>query len=289
MLSYGLFNNFNDAGTLLMDAKTDNFFIAAFIDPISVGIYSFYTRLDEMAGNILPGRLFENVVQPMFFAVSLEDAPRKLPQYFTFLLNMNLLLQWPILAFCLVYHADIVNVIFGGKFVEQSWLLPLLIGFAVINTCGTPATLVAQYKERAGIILASKTLVVYNVLAMLALIPLFGLYGAAIARGSGLAFKNLFIWWHVRRDAVWTNAKTALVWSVLLWSCVAGLCEFVRVSLPTQTVIQLAIGAAICGFASLIHMRGRAISDSDRRILEALSAGKEMRHLRRLGLLPHPG
>src|SRR6185295_9949759 len=99
----------------------------------------------------------------------------------------------------------------------------------------------------------------------------------------------LFIWWHVRRDAVWTNAKAAIVWSLLLWSAVIALCELVRMGLPTQAVIQLAIGAAICGLASLIHMRGGAISESDRRILEALSAGKETRHLRRLGLLPVGG
>jgi O-antigen/teichoic acid export membrane protein len=286
MVSYGLYNNFNDAGTLLMDAKTDNFFIAALLDPISVGIYAFYTRLNEMAGNLLPMRLFENVIQPMFFAIPPEQAPRRLPQYFTFLLNINLLLLWPMLAFSLVYHADIVMVIFGGKYIENSWLLPLLIGFSVVNTIGTPVTLVAQYKEKAGIILLSKAFAIYNVIAMLALLPAYGVFGAGIARGSGQALKNVFIWWHVRHDARWTNARSAIGSSILLWGVVVALCCFLKAHVRMHEVLQLIIGAAICGLAALAHMRGPAVSESDRGILASVFEGKETRHLRRLGLLP---
>lgn len=286
MLRYGLFNNFNDAGTLLMDAKTDNFFIAAFIDPISVGIYAFYTRLTEMAGNVLPIRLFENVIQPMFFAIPHEEASWRLRQYFTFLLNINLLLQWPLFAFCIVYHSDIVVVIFGGEYAGHSWLLPLLIGFSVVNTVGTPLTLVAQYKERAGIILLSKVFAAYNVIAMLLLLPAFGIYGAALARGSAQALKNLFIWWHVRREAVWTNAASAIPFSLCLWGAVDLLCYLVRVYAHIHVLAQLLVGALICTAASLVHMRGRGLADSDRRILASVFQGRETRHLRRLGLLP---
>lgn len=289
MFKYGLYNNFNDAGSLLMDAKADNFFIAAYLDPLSVGIYAFYARLNEMAGNVLPIRLFENVIQPMFFAIAPAEAQWRVPQYFTFLLNLNLVLQWPLLAFCAVYHADIVAVVFGGKFVEHSWLLPLMIGFALVNMLGTPVTLVAQYRERAGIILLSKAFAIYNVAAMLLLLPAFGLYGAAFARSSGQALKNAFIWWHVRRDAVWINAWPAISCSLLLWGAVAGLCYLVKAHAHMHVLLQLAAGMAICGAATLIHMRGPAIADSDRRILAALFQGRETRHLRRLGLLPQLG
>ena len=89
-MRYGLFNNFNDAGTLFLDSRIDNFFIAAFMNSVAVGIYSFYMRLNEMAINVLPGRLFDNIIQPMFFAVKPAEADERLPQYFTFLVNANL-------------------------------------------------------------------------------------------------------------------------------------------------------------------------------------------------------
>jgi O-antigen/teichoic acid export membrane protein len=242
-----------------------------------------------MIGNVLPVRLFENVIQPMFFAIRPEEAKQRLPQYFTFLLNINLLLQWPLLAFCSAYHAEIVAVIFGGKFVENSWLLPVLIGFSLVNTIGTPVTLVAQYQERAGIILLSKAFAIYNVVLLLLLVPTFGLYGAAFARGSGQALKNVFIWWHVRHDAIWTNAGAAIPVSVLLWGVVTAVCYVLKTYVHMHVLLQLLIGAAICAGGALIHMRGRAVSDSDRRILASVFKGRETQHLRRLGLLPQLG
>ncbi len=120
LLKYGAFNNFNDAGTLFLDSRIDNFFIAFFMNPVAVGVYSFYMRLNEMALNLLPGRLFDNIIQPMFFAIKSAQADERVPQYFTFLLNTNLLMLWPVLTFCLAYHAQLVLVVFGGKFVQHS-------------------------------------------------------------------------------------------------------------------------------------------------------------------------
>ena len=40
------------------------------------------------------------------------------------------------------YHAEIVQAIFAGKFIEHSWLLPMIMGFAMINTISEPTALV---------------------------------------------------------------------------------------------------------------------------------------------------
>src|SRR5688572_12765312 len=69
MLRYAFFNQFNDAGTFLLSARTDNLFIAALMSPIAVGTYSFYVRLDQMVRHILPMNMFDNVIQPLFFAI----------------------------------------------------------------------------------------------------------------------------------------------------------------------------------------------------------------------------
>jgi O-antigen/teichoic acid export membrane protein len=216
LVKYAVFNNFNDAGTLFLDSRMDNFFIAAFMNAVSVCIYAFYMRLNEMATNVLPVRLFENIIQPMFFAVEPNEAEWRLPQYFTLLLNTNLLLQWPMVAFAVAYHSEIVHVVFGGKFIEHAWLLPIVLGFSTINCFATPVSLVAQYEEKVQIQLLSKVFAGYNIVAMLLLIPYLGLYGAAIASGSAQALKNLFVWWHVRHHAVWLNGRIAVATSMAL-------------------------------------------------------------------------
>lgn len=288
MIRYGLFNNFNDAGSFMMDSRADNFFIAGFIDAVSVGIYSFYTRLNEMISNLQPIRLFENVIQPMFFSVPQSDADRRVPEYFTLLLNMNFVLQWPVLAFSVAYHAQLVQVVFGGKFIEHSWLLPVVIGFATFNLVATPVTLVAQYEERAGTILAGKIFAVYNILAMIALLPYLGLYGAAVASGSAQICKNLFIWWRVRKRAVWLNSSAALLSSIAIWGVVVGAAWIFKRTVPVLPIVHLTIGAILCSIGVLVHLRSPAIAASDRQILGLLFHGKEANFLKRFGLLTAP-
>jgi O-antigen/teichoic acid export membrane protein len=284
LLKYGLFNNFNDAGTYVLSLKSDNFFIAALIDPISVGIYSFYTRLSGMAAGLLPVRLFDNVVQPLFFAILPEEAQRRIPAYFSLLLNTNLMLQLPILVYAICYHTELVRVIFGGKFVEHSWLLPFIVGFATINVMAIPVTLVAQYEEKAGIILLGKIFGVYNVVALLVLLPIAGLYGAALASGSAQALKNLFVWWHVRDKARWLNGGAVVLASLTVWGGAAGICYLVKSLVRAPEILQLLMGAVICGIAALLYMRSPAVSASDRRILGTVLAGREARLLQMLGL-----
>ncbi len=288
LLRYGLFNNFNDAGTLFIDSRIDNFFIAAFMNAVSVGIYSFYMRLNEMAMNLMPGRLFDNIIQPMFFAVKPAEADERLPQYFTFLVNANLLLLWPMLAFAIVYHSELLRVVFGGKYIEHAWLLPLVLGFATLNTFSTPVALVAQYEEKPHIQLLSKMFAAYNVLAMIVLIPMMGLYGAAVAIGTSQLLKNCFVWWHVRRRAVWLNAGISFLSSVALWSVTVAVCFAIKTTIAAPAIIQLLLGIIVIGAAALMQMRGPVLCPSDRDLLLRLFQGREVRVLRALGLLNPP-
>jgi O-antigen/teichoic acid export membrane protein len=220
----------------------------------------------------------------MFFAIPQDKAATRIPRDFSLLLNANLLVHWPILAFALAYHAQIVTVIFGGKFIEYSWLLPLIAAFGMINVIANPVTLVAEYDERPGIILLSKVFAIYNVVALLVLLPLAGLYGAAFASGSAQALKNLFIWWHVRRRAIWNNARGALLSGALLWGAAVALCCVLKAVLGVPALVQLLMGAAICGAAALLYLRTPAISSTDRALLASVLGGREAGILRRLGL-----
>lgn len=285
LLRYGLLNNFNDAGTVFLSAKTDNFFLAAILDPLAVAVYAFYDRLREMLTNIQPLRLFDNVVQPMFFAVPIEEADDKIPRYFSLLLNTTLLLQFPTLVFAIAFHAELVTLVFGGKFGDYSALLPIVIGFATLNAIATPVTLVAQYEERAGIILLSKIFAVYNIIALLALIPFAGVFGAAIATGSSTLFKNLFIWWFARRRARWLNVGSVLIFGTFTWAVVALACELLKSTSAISDLGKLLGGLILCGLGMLIFVRTPAISTSDREILANVLRGREARILGLLGII----
>jgi O-antigen/teichoic acid export membrane protein len=289
LFRYGLYNNFNDAGTFFLDSRIDNFFIAAFMNAVAVGIYSFYLRLNDMALNMLPVRLFDNIIQPLLFAVKPAEADRRMPQYFTFLLNMNLLVLWPLLAFSVAYHSELVRVVFGGKFVDHSWLMCEVLGFATLNSFATPATYIAQYEEKAHIQLLGKVFAIYNVLALFVLVPSLGLYGAALAIGSSQWFKATFVWWHVRKRAVWLNARSAIATSVALWGGTVAVCYGMKSALTVPAIVQLLLGLVVFGCAAMIYVRCPALCRSDRDLLLRLFGGREARLLRGLGFLPAAG
>jgi O-antigen/teichoic acid export membrane protein len=285
LFRYGLFNNFNDAGVFLLYSTVDNFFIAAYLDAVSVGIYSFYGRLRQLVVNSVPGKQFENIVQPMFFAIPPEQADRNIPRFFSFLLNMNLFLMWPALAFATAYHHEIVQLVFHSKFIDKSWLLPVLMGFATLNVVADPASLVAQYEEKAHILLLSKMFAVYNILAMFLLVPVLGIYGAAIAGGTAQTFKNFFIWWHSRKRAKWTNAAPALFSSIVLWGAVVGICYALKALIPFSAIFQVAMGVLVFVIGGLIFIRTPALSSSDRDILRSIVPDKATRLMQRVGFI----
>ncbi|MBV9911554.1 MAG: lipopolysaccharide biosynthesis protein [Sinobacteraceae bacterium] len=285
LLRYGLLNNFNDAGVFFLYSTMDNFFIAAFLDTVSVGIFSFYTRLRQMVLNALPAKQFENIVQPLFFSIPAEQADRNIPRYFSFLFNMNLLILWPAFAFSVAYHRELVQLVFHGKFVEHSWLFPVLMLVGLCNTVSDPATLVAQYEEKAGTLLVSKVFAGYNVLAMLALVPYFGILGAAIASGTAQTLKTLFIWWRVRHRARWLNARASLLWSTGVWAAAVAVCEGIKWLLPPSALIRLTVGLAVFVPAALLYVRTPALSGSDRDILRSVMPDRAARLMQRVGLL----
>ena len=285
---YAVFNHLNDASSLLVYGQTDNFFIGAMLSPVAVAAYAFYGRLTEMINNLMPQKLFDNVIQPMFFAVPSAESHTRLSRYFTLLIDLNLALQLPAIAFVILYHRELVQVFFAGKYLQYSNLFSLVLALSIVpSSMSAPISLVAQYHERAGLMLASELFGLYQVAAMLVLIPALGLYGAALSTGTFHAFRNFWIWWQMRREVQWRNFKGVLTMGLLVWGSVVAVCSLLRMFLPPlPAIVQIAIGGVICGMGALAFLRSSGISQSDREILANLMHGREARLLRWLGLAP---
>jgi len=287
---YALFNNFNDAGSILLYAQTDNFFVAALLNPVAVGAYAFYARINAMASNLTPIRLFENVVQPLFFAIAPEQARERVPRYFTLLLNCGLVVQLPIVAYATVYHQEIVGLLLGGKFLDVSWLMPVVLAFGTTsNVVAIPVTSVAQYQERASLILVSQVFGIYQICCMLLLVPKLGLLGAAVATGTYHLFRNLFVWWNVRRDARWLNFRAVVSYAILVWGGAILGCFLLKRGMQAPPLVAMGCGVVVCVFAALLYIRSPALSSSDRELLGQLFHGREGRMLEKLGVLKQSG
>lgn len=284
LFKYGMFYNFNDAGTLPLQTRTDNFFIVAFLDPIAVGAYSFTTRLSVMVYRVTPLKFLESVVRPLFFSLDYHANAERVKSYFTLLMNASLLVMIPITFFVAAFHRPLVETVFAGKFLEYSPLLTIVFLFAAANSIDVPVMLVAQLKEKAHIILASKIFGLYNLVGLVLLIPALGIAGAMIASGSAVLMKNLFIWWFVRDVAVWKDGPRFLSRTVLAWVPFAGAAALVKwLGLPP--VGELASGALLWCAVFMLYVRYWALAPEQRSLITSLFPGRETRLLRAFGFV----
>ncbi len=282
---YAFYNNFNDAGTVFLNSQTDNFFIAALVNSHAVGAYSFYTRTFLLITNTLPQRLFGNVIQPMFFSVSRDESTVKIPKYFTFLTNTTLVVYAPIAAFICVYGREIVQVLFGGKFIEEVVLWPIILLFGTAQVLERSVTLVAQFSERPAVLLWSKIFVVYNIVSMLTLIPMFGIVGAAVSSGSSVLFKNLFVWWCVRSHAKWLNFGRAACSTLVVWGAYYALGSFLKGILQIPHIAHMIIGGFVALVFFLVYVRSPVLSLGDRDLIGSIARQREHRLLEVFGII----
>jgi hypothetical protein len=160
----------------------------------------------------------------------------------------------------------------------------LIAGFATINRVQVPVTMVAQYQEKPSIILLSKVFAIYSVAMLLILIPIAGVYGAAIAHGSAQTLKNLFIWWHVRDMARWTNLRVVTMMSLVIWGPWVAVCLALKELVAVPPALHLAVGTILCGLGAVLYARSPVLSLSDREILASVFHGREARVLAWLGV-----
>jgi O-antigen/teichoic acid export membrane protein len=278
LIRYATFYSFNDAGTLTLDTRKDNFFLAAFLAPAAVGAYSFANRFNEMVGRVSPTTLLDSVIQPLFVSLDYRHDKQRVHRYFSLLMTLTLLARLPIFVFTAIYHREIVEVVFDGHFLDYSYLLALVALFSLGSVISTPITLVAQLEEKAQFILASKIFGILGIAASLILIPLIGVVGAVIASGAAMLLKNLFIWWFVRDLARWTNARGFVAAATAIWVTFAVVAFQERIWLADRPALALVAGLAIWALFLLVQLRV-AMPPEHRAIVAGLFSGPERRIL----------
>jgi len=117
------------------------------------------------------------------------------------MIKITYIFYLPIFVIFAIYNKEIINLITGGKYIEYGGALVMVFLFQILSAFQLPLGLVAQLNERAEIILYSRIFGIYNLIADIIMIRWWGVMGAVIATGTAILFKNIFIWWFVRKDA----------------------------------------------------------------------------------------
>ena len=267
---YALFYNFNDAGVGLLNANFDNFIIVMFLNPAAVGAYSFCVHLTSQITSLLPLKYLKDVIKPTFFSMGISSNDKNdVKLFFQSLVKINSLFAIPCFFFLLIYSDNIIALIFNNKFIDYSSVLCGIFFFSILNSF--PFGTIAQFREKADIILYSKIFAVYNLIADVILIKMFGIWGAVFATGTATLAKNYFIWYFVKEDASFKGmgsffAKIILFWMILSIA-VHSICLF---TLP-HALYQLFFGILMFAAAFFVQFKCDLFKNYEKKIIADLS------------------
>lgn len=269
---YALYYNFNDIGVQFLDVNVDNLMLAYFLNPIAVGAYAFCNRIAKTINRFLPTTYLIDVVRPLFFS-AYSTRKDLLTPFYQFMIKIIYLFYVPIFVFFLVFSKDIITVVFGGKYIEYSYVLVSVVFFQMISAFQMPLGLVVQLQEKVEIILFSKIFGIYNLIADIIMINWWGIMGAVIATGSALLLRNLFIWWFIR-DAKTFKGLGKYYFKIGFYGITLFAIFMVPKSLLNSALLSLIVGAMFMILSFLIFIRFSIFSRNERNWISNASHGQ---------------
>ena len=267
---YAIFYNFNDTGTGLLSANFDNFIIVMFLNPVAVGAYSFCRNLVYLIESLLPTSYFMEVIRPAFFSTGTSSDNQKFTSFFQNMIKIESLFSIPCFFLLLIYSHDIITIIFNGKFITYSPMVSGIFFFTVLNSFAFPVELIAQLKEKADIFLYSKIFAVYNLIADVLLINLFGIWGAVFATGTAILGKNLFIWYFIKEDASFKGMESFFLKIVFFWMLISTFTYCINIFI-VHTLLELLLGILIFAAAFFIQFKCNYFNNNEKKVFEKIA------------------
>lgn len=200
ILRFGAFSQLNDLGVQILSLTTDFFVISAFLGARAVGLYGFATKLVQLIANILPHKMLEDVIKPVFYSKYVANQ-----ESFTLVLMYNMIMKIigltiiPVVVVLFLEGDNLIRYFFDEKYLEGVAVLKIVAVFYGLNALMLPVGLVLYSLERADIVLYSKIFAIYNLVGDLLVVESYGIVGIALVTSSAELFKNLFCYYYTRK------------------------------------------------------------------------------------------
>lgn len=269
LVRYAFFYNFNDAGSSILAPDFDNFIIAMYMNPIAVGAYAFCQRITKMLQHMFPVTYLIEVIRPAFFSLGLDAGQAQRTLMFQLLIKITYITTIPLFIGVVLLGQDMIELFFGGKFIEYSPVLSTIFFVAVLNAFQTPLGLAAMLKERADIMLYSKIFAFYNIAADILLIPVLGIWGAVLATGTATLGKNLFVWFFVRREASFSGMTGFFTALIAFWTITGAFIWGLDRFFELNSLGQFVTGSLLISFGFLLQFRMGLFTKNESGILQS--------------------
>lgn len=199
---FGAFSFLSQTGAEVLGTSIDNLLIAAFSNPVAVGLYAFSNKLATMVAGVMPDRLLDGVIAPLIITKHTRSQDTAvLAGTFTFITKLLAFIYLPATTGLILLGDKITTFLFSAKYLKAVPVLWVVAGFALFSFYQTPLIAVLNALEKVEFNFYSKLFAIYNLVMALVLIRPFGIMGVAFATGSAVLLKNLYLYWLMRRFA----------------------------------------------------------------------------------------
>jgi len=272
------------SGMVLVIGQTDTFLLGIFLASGDVGVYNAAFNLQEIGFFFLYPVSF--LLPPVLTRLQTEDESEDIRRTYQIATKWMGLSTVPLFLLVFLFPAVVINVSFGQEFVAGETALRVLMLAPLVSVLlgANGRALVALGHNKVNMYVNTATAGL-NVALNLALIPAFGILGAAIASAGSFVFRDVVytVILHRRHGVVpFSEALVKPVAGVAVLVPV-GYYLFVRL-FPVHFLTVTAVGLLFLIVYAVLLLRLGAVEDEDVEVLHRFedSAGVDFARVRAL-------
>jgi O-antigen/teichoic acid export membrane protein len=272
ILRFGWDNYLMGQASFPSQARVQQLLVAAFFSPPIVAAFGFFRNLSEQLRSYLPLQLMKNLAEPVMFGryAQTQDFSH-LNAMTSALLKVNMLLIAPLAAWLFVAAEPAIGILTGGKFVDEIWVLAVLIASQVSSSQVTLLVIAANATGTSRRLpVATVTASVFTVLLLWTQISTMGILAVVLSDLIfGLVTIGITAYGMTRVGYRYNFDALALVRMTMFAVMVAGLAIFARQFWPDLGGLfgSLSVGIAMAAIYWVLNIAWSPFREDERELL----------------------
>jgi O-antigen/teichoic acid export membrane protein len=196
----------NEVGVTLINQATDLFLVSGFLGAMAAGLYALANRILQLATQVLPNKVFGDVIEPLFFSEYGGGKPEESQFGFNLFLKISTFTALPIGMWLALLGRPLITQLFDSRYGDAATILTVSGFILPMIALRMPLGVVLQNAERPDLLLFAKITGVIKIILGLWLLRHHGVMAMVwITFSTTFAEIGLNFWFvhfilHVRPD-----------------------------------------------------------------------------------------
>lgn len=207
---------------------TDNLVIGKFLEPENLGVYAVAFSLSHLL--LLFFHSFGMVFMPIISERYADKDKGAISFLFKKSQNWMFGLALPATLFLGFFAKDVLYVLYGTEYIPGTLSIKILvIGFMVILYTGLVQSILTLHKKTKYLFRVNLFVAIMNIFLNIAMVPVFGIIGAAISSTFSVSLLSFLYWYKARK-----LEKLSFDWDTNLKFFVSGVIGLILIMIFTE-------------------------------------------------------